>query len=154
MDDVRTEPDLLAEYLTGRDVDCPVCRYNLRGTRTVRCPECGAHLRLRVGSIDLKLSAWLVGVLALALPMGFSMVMGIAGLIGMRRSLNWAKEDWIILALMWGLVVVYGITLLVVSRRRARFLRRSGRSQWIRTTIVSIVSVGIQLAAIGLAFPA
>lgn len=68
--DPPPEP-LLRQLLADRDVDCPVCRYNLRGLRSDHCPECGAHLDLRVGSIDLKLGPWLGLLLSVGLPFGF-----------------------------------------------------------------------------------
>ena len=36
---------LPADWRIDRDVPCPVCRYNLRGRREARCPECGATFR-------------------------------------------------------------------------------------------------------------
>jgi len=35
----------LRHWLAGADVGCPRCRYNLRGTSGVVCPECGLALR-------------------------------------------------------------------------------------------------------------
>ena len=68
----QTEADALKAFLVERDVPCPVCSYNLRSIDRSECPECGARLDLRVGSIDLKLGPWLACVLAVALPMGFT----------------------------------------------------------------------------------
>lgn len=36
----------LARYLADRDLPCPKCKYNLRGVRSEKCPECGAALNL------------------------------------------------------------------------------------------------------------
>lgn len=40
------ESERLARYLADRDLPCPKCRYNLRGTRSQSCPECGTALSL------------------------------------------------------------------------------------------------------------
>jgi hypothetical protein len=39
-------PERIADYLSDRDVACPGCRYNLRGARSDRCPECGKELSI------------------------------------------------------------------------------------------------------------
>ena len=73
MDDEQnaSESDLIRAWLANHDVECPVCAYNLRTSISQTCPECGAHLDLRVGSADLQLGAWIVSLMGLALPLGF-----------------------------------------------------------------------------------
>ena len=66
-----SEAELLQAWLSSRDVPCPVCGYNLRSIEVANCPECGAKLDLRVGSTDLRIGLWLVGVIALTVPLGF-----------------------------------------------------------------------------------
>ena len=39
----------LLEFLRGRDVPCPLCRYNLRDLARAQCPECRHELLLAVG---------------------------------------------------------------------------------------------------------
>lgn len=39
---------LLAEFLAGRDIQCPTCRYNLRDVLNDHCPECGKQLQLHL----------------------------------------------------------------------------------------------------------
>jgi DNA-directed RNA polymerase subunit RPC12/RpoP len=41
-----TDRDLLEAFLASRDIVCPRCSYNLRGSASDRCPECGARLAL------------------------------------------------------------------------------------------------------------
>ena len=39
----------LLEFLRGREVPCPLCRYNLRDLTRPQCPECRHELLLTVG---------------------------------------------------------------------------------------------------------
>jgi hypothetical protein len=50
----------LLEQLRGRDVPCPKCGYNLRGSAAEQCPECGQAFDRRVLNQPqkLKLSPW------------------------------------------------------------------------------------------------
>ena len=123
---------ILRTYLAQRDVPCPVCAYNLRGSEGPKCPECGARLDLRVGSIDLRLGPWLLCVLAVAVPLGFSGILAVLALIAARRSPSWRVDDWILLGAMWAFAIICAGLLTWVVRRRARLLRRSSRGQWVR----------------------
>lgn len=38
------DEERISRYLVARDLDCPGCKYNLRGTRSGACPECGSKL--------------------------------------------------------------------------------------------------------------
>jgi hypothetical protein len=38
----------LRDYLANHDALCPYCKYNLRGIRSNRCPECAANLDLEL----------------------------------------------------------------------------------------------------------
>ena len=53
------EKDLLLTYLSGRDVECPRCGYNLRNLEKPVCPECREELSLAVG-FDKPHFLWLV----------------------------------------------------------------------------------------------
>lgn len=46
-----SDTELLAAYLTDRDVSCPTCGYSLRGLTHPRCPECGRGLSLRLQAL-------------------------------------------------------------------------------------------------------
>lgn len=41
-------PTTLIQYLADNDIPCPRCRYNLKGTTTNQCPECGFKLKLQL----------------------------------------------------------------------------------------------------------
>jgi hypothetical protein len=52
----------IATFLASRDVDCPSCRFNLRGLTTNRCPECNTLLQLTLGRTHSlrRLRVWLL----------------------------------------------------------------------------------------------
>lgn len=63
----------LIEYLADRDMACPGCRYNLRGLREPRCPECGADLVLRVSLAEPRLGVFIAMLVALSTGLGFNL---------------------------------------------------------------------------------
>ena len=67
-----TEPDMLREFLSGRDVPCPGCGYNLRDLPGGRCPECGQELVLGVRLAEPKLAALLTGLIGLSAGAGLN----------------------------------------------------------------------------------
>ena len=152
MPDDEGQEGLLRAFLAGCDVPCPVCRYNLRGLGGPSCPECGARLDLRVGSVDLKLGAWLVSVLAVALPMGFTGILAVVGTIGAGRSAYWPLGDWIRLAALWILMVAYAGGLYAILKGRPRFLRRSAAEQWWRALALGAVMAFTQGGVLWLLF--
>ncbi len=52
----------LLEFLRGRDVPCPLCRYNLRDLTQQRCPECRHELLLTVGVTRPRCLGFLLAV--------------------------------------------------------------------------------------------
>ncbi len=50
-------------FLEARSVPCPRCAYDLRGSQTARCPECGEPLVLKIGSPRVRFG-WLVLAMA------------------------------------------------------------------------------------------
>ena len=127
-----TVPELLRSLLAGHDIPCPVCRYNLRGSAGPNCPECGARLEVRVGSIDLKLGPWIACVLAVAIPLGFTAILTMIAAVGSQRSVSWSPRDWMALWGMLGLTLLYSLALMLICSRRPGFLRRPPGSQWRR----------------------
>src|SRR4051794_28546487 len=67
-----TEPDMLREFLAGRDAPCPGCGYNLRDLTGDRCPECGQELVLGVRLAEPKLAALLTGLIGLSAGAGLN----------------------------------------------------------------------------------
>ncbi len=127
-----------------------MCTYNLRGLDRDHCPECGARIDLRVGSIDLKLGPWLACVLSIALPMGFTGILAVMATIGAQRSVSWRGRDWLILIICWGLTAVYAVALMVLSKGRGRFLRRRADQQWRRAALLAVIMVVLLVGTVGL----
>lgn len=67
----RTHEEQLLAHLEAVEEKCPVCRYMLRGLTTVRCPECGTQLRLRVHSPDVVSRFWITCLVSTLVPTGF-----------------------------------------------------------------------------------
>lgn len=67
-----TDQDRLREFLTGRDVPCPGCSYNLRDLPGDRCPECGQELALGVRLAEPRLAALLTGLIGLSAGAGLN----------------------------------------------------------------------------------
>lgn len=68
----RDEGALLREFVSGRDVLCPMCGYSLRDLLTGRCPECGEELCLRINLAEPKMRAYIAGLVGLSVGLGFS----------------------------------------------------------------------------------
>ena len=126
----------LTAYLARHDAVCPLCRCNLRGLTSARCPECGQALRLTVGLAEPFLRAWIllvasawagagVGLLFLVtlllqgLPSGPPVIcaaivcltadipVGVLALVLRRRLLKLRRgHQW---AIAWATVVITGV---------------------------------------------
>lgn len=75
-----SERELLGLYLTGRDVLCPECGYNLRGVGggpAWECPECAARLGLRLASGPAVQGLWMRGLMGLVVS---ALVAGLGGM--------------------------------------------------------------------------
>ena len=68
------ERALLLNFLTERDVYCPLCQYNLRNSTVTNCPECGKAIRLTVVTPNLALHAWGLLMFVLTLPAGIGII--------------------------------------------------------------------------------
>ncbi len=150
MDQGVTDASHLRAFLADRDIACPVCRYNLRGLPSTSCPECGAQLDLRVGSIDLKLGPWLFCVLAVALPAGFNSILSVIAIIGAIYSAYWSRSDWASLGVVVLLTLLLTSVLIYVVKRRSKFLQRPRASQWRRAWAYTIVMALVQTFGIWL----
>lgn len=58
--------ELLRAYIDCFGGACPLCGYDLARLECDRCPECGEHLRLRIGLVEPRLGIWIFGLVSLA----------------------------------------------------------------------------------------
>jgi hypothetical protein len=130
----RDEADLLRELLASRDIPCPVCSYNLRGLDRPVCPECAAPLRLHLTSSNLRLGPWLLGVISLALALGFDGVVSLLLSFGLILSPPKSPAAFqIFLTFLGGfilLVAVAGAGIWALVAKRPAWNRLPLRRQW------------------------
>ncbi|GJQ29051.1 MAG: hypothetical protein HBSAPP03_09350 [Phycisphaerae bacterium] len=74
MPEAPSDPDLLRRFLAETEAPCPACGYSLRALATDRCPECSAIIRLAVESPSVRLGAWVLAQVFLAMALGFDTV--------------------------------------------------------------------------------
>ena len=70
MTEAQTTPTPLLEFLRETGAACPMCRYNLKGVASDRCPECGYELRLAIARPVTGFGWWLAGLFGLASTAG------------------------------------------------------------------------------------
>jgi hypothetical protein len=126
-----SDETFLITWLFDRDAECPLCKYNLRGLTSPRCPECGEALQLGVSLVEPYLKAWIAVVAGLLLPAG----VGVLFLVAVLR------EGWPPGAPFWGSVgLLYVICCIPLSiallARRRYFLRLPRPTQQILAGVV------------------
>ncbi len=150
----RAEPDelesqLLKSLLAARDIACPVCRYNLRAIVSANCPECGAILDLRVGSADLRMGAWLIALVAVAIGLGFTSIMAVI--------YAWIAALYDVDALRAMLVMaaasaLLGVGLWELIAHRRKFWQRRLPAQRFAAAAYAVTSCGLVVLALYLLF--
>lgn len=142
--------DLLVEFVAGREVPCPVCDYSLRDLTAPVCPECGCPLELRVGSPHLRAGAWVLGIVAFALALGFDGVVSIMmiTMLALQPAQNW--QPFGVVSVFVALTLGMLGSLLVVVRRRTAWSRWPLRRQW-ATSIGIFAGVGALHGTLGAA---
>jgi hypothetical protein len=71
------DEQFLITWLSERDAECPLCKYNLRRLTSARCPECGEALQLGVSLVEPYLKAWIAVVVALLPPAGLGVLFAV-----------------------------------------------------------------------------
>jgi hypothetical protein len=140
-----SESSLLVQWLDGRDAECPVCSYNLRGLTVPVCPECAAPLRLAVASDNQHPGAWALAVISFALALGFDAVVAIL------ITIAWIADPpapaavpmvRLLLASFLAPAVVCGAGVVALFARRRRWIRQPRKVQWrLAWAIFAIVGV-------------
>jgi predicted RNA-binding Zn-ribbon protein involved in translation (DUF1610 family) len=119
------DTELLRAYLTGREVPCPQCGYNLRDLTGNRCPECGEELTLRLQLSEPKQAAALAGLIALSAGAGMNaLLLGYAFIINVFYKMNGFGLDRFIVINSVGLLALG--SLIASWLRYWRYIRRLG----------------------------
>ena len=138
-----TDAALLEAFLLERDVACPLCRYNLRGLQTSRCPECGRELRLSVGLAEPRMAAWVVAAAASLLPAGVGMLLVFAIIANGWDDI--VPDELLLLLSMFAFIGFIPVAAAIVLLRR-RFMRLRQSTQW---TLAGVVTVGAGVSFAG-----
>lgn len=147
----------LIRFVARHDAACPVCDYSLRGLQSAVCPECAAHLRLQVGSANLHVGPWFLGVVSFALGLGFDGVVSLLVITGcsiaviMNGGFPPIGQIWPavrILGVMLSLAGVCAAGLTLLYRRRVAW-RRMPLSRQRKAAVAIFVGTGIVHAAAG-----
>ena len=126
----------LVAYLAAHHASCPLCRYNLRGLTSARCPECGQALRLTVGLAEPFLRAWIVLVVSAWCGAGT----GLLFLVGIAaQGLQGAPILGLVSILCLIAAIPVGILSLLLRRR---FLKLPPSHQWMIASASEILTVG------------
>ena len=139
------QDDLLLAFLRGRNVRCPVCKYNLRDATQSKCPECGKRLSLSVSVTDLSVQAWALLTFVTCLVAGPGILM-IAYLIFFMHDIPSDLPAWSYLVMGFFALSVPTAVLLLVFRNR--FLRLPRHTQHVICAIGCIVWLGGTVATI------
>jgi hypothetical protein len=141
------------DFVAVRDAVCPVCSYCRRGLQKPVCPECGAALHLQVGSENLRLGAWFVSVVSLALGLGFDGVVSLivlGALVFLRPpSLGTAWPAVRILLLLAIMGALCGAGLILLFRRRRGWARLTRAGQW-SVAAALFLGTGVAHSLVGL----
>jgi hypothetical protein len=154
------QSELIRQFLADRTIGCPSCRYNLRGAAGNSCPECGVPLQLHLNTPSVRLGAWLVSVMSVAFPLGFSGILGATAICGALRAMQygpsngwyqpWNRFDTVTSTGLAVMTLFYSVVLVIVIRRRTRFLLRPRGEQWLRSISLGVVMLAIQVAMFSL----
>jgi hypothetical protein len=118
----------LLSWLANHDVACPLCKYNLRGLTTARCPECGNAIRLGVTLADPYLRAWITLAAAVCTGAGVGVLLSYAIIRAGPSNLLGGAPRGIAFAII-SFVAMVPVAIVVLLTRR-RFQRLSRRIQW------------------------
>jgi hypothetical protein len=135
--DGASDAEALVAFLRERDVACPLCRYNLRGLASARCPECGRELRLSVGLLEPRQGAWLMAQISVAAGAGIGLLA-----IGSIMMHGWPqvaqRQALFNLAFTWYLGSIPLAAAAFALRRR--YLQLAPARQWLIAAAAAVVT--------------
>ena len=140
-DKVQFESELLKQLLALRDYPCPVCRYNLKGIESDKCPECGASLDISLISADLKLGPWLAALLGCGFPLGFACIIVVIYCYFWIVTNHYDSGEFIAIGLFALLAFIEGLALAVLVCKRKRFWRKRVKTQWMIAAVYICISI-------------
>lgn len=123
-------PQMLRAFLESHDAPCPVCGYNLRGVTLPICPECECPIELGIASNNAYLGAWLLALLAFAMPLSFDLLVGLMMLLSTVFSAGENAESVFLLVSLTTLTLTSVGMLWVLVARKRDWLRMARRRQW------------------------
>ena len=121
--DLSPDDAALLVWLCDRDVECPLCRYNLRGLTVPRCPECGNRLRLWVSVVDPYVKAWITLAVAACGSAGLGFLL--LCMVLREGPPHQGLLDWMV----WFFILMVPSPL-VLLKTRQRFQRLPRATQW------------------------
>lgn len=146
---------MLSAFLASHDAPCPICAYNLRGVTLAVCPECESPIELGIASSNAHLGAWLLALLAFAMPLSFDLLIGVMMIVS---SVMTGGEDTLSLYLMISLLTltlgcVGMLWMLVVRKRHWLCMARSRqwRLAWVIFAAVFLVHLAVGAGGVLLA---
>lgn len=143
------DSELLTQFLRGRSEPCPVCNYDLRDLLSARCPECGAELKLQVGSPKLRIGAFLTCLAPILMLIGFGAFIGIAWIPYVIRE----RRPGALPPGAWAMVVagvIDVVLLFTLYKKRSSFLRQSIPAQRLWAGCSWLVQVAVFVTAIAI----
>jgi len=142
--DTDDDTTMLVQFLHDRDVECPVCKYNLRMLTTPRCPECGTQIKLTIGAEVNR--AWIITIIPLWMAMLPGVIFFSIALIEISQGhmvfRNFTKDPQLYLTAGFSLLSVLAAPALTLNRRW--FLKRSRKlQQLIAGTVVTLAVLAL-----------
>ena len=139
------DPELLLALLAQHSLACPVCGYDVRSLKRPVCPECGARLRLSLGSPDLRIHHLIAGLVGLAIGLGFTANVGLMLAVQIIRGAGSGPGITGAAVYAAATSAILLTLLIATARARHRFLSWRGQRQ-------RIASLGLILLSIACAF--
>ncbi len=153
--DAPTQPanaDILRAFLADQDVECPSCRYNVRGLRTDVCPECNQKLTLRLALAEPRMAGFVAGLVGLSMGLGVhAMLAGWFIVMQFRRFGGGPPlRDFVLLL---ALALVHAVLVWFWVRNRGRLTRASASARWSLVVACYLVSIGTFVIFVQVARP-